>query len=689
MTLNVSLLDALSGLQANQRLLGITSQNVANVNTPGYTRKTGTQQAVVLGGNGAGVDVSAITRNVNVYLQRDLRQQGADLGASQTLNDFYSNLQNLFGAPADASSIGAQIGTLGNAFQALATSPQDASQQINVITQGRFVASQLNSLAGQVQDLRQQADSDITSTVTDVNHELDTIQKLNVEIARQKAIGQSTADLEDQRDTALDALSQQMNITYFQRNTGETVVYAPGGQILVDDTAHHLTHSSVAQMSESLAWADGGVGPITLNGTDITGDLTGGTLGGLVSMRDTTLPNLASQFDELASALGDQINAAHNQGTAYPGASSLTSAKSFAATDTPGFSGTARFTVTDSTGNVVATTDVALSPTMTISGLMTAINTGLGGAATATLNPSGQLVIQPASGSNNIAVNELTSQVPDGSTTVGLSDFLGLNDFFTTGKSYSDYGSAQQGSKTVALGLAGSLTVSGAGFAPVTLAYTGTDSLQSVATAINGNATLAAAHVSASVVTDGSGYRLKIADTDGDNVFLGDTGSLVSTLDLQSRAPASAANIAVRSDILANPGLLASATLSADSGLAVGDSAVGPGDNTNAQLVANTFNQRIGFAATGQLAAGTLSLADYGGAILSLNATQAKTASDQLSSQNSLFQALTTQATAQSGVNLDQEMGNMILLQNAYAASARVITTTSQLYDILMNIQTA
>jgi flagellar hook-associated protein 1 len=687
MTLNIALLDALSGLQANQRLLGVASQNVANVNTPGYTRKVGTQEALVLGGVGAGVDVSSISRSVNEYLLRDLRSQGAALGASQTLDEFYKNLQDLFGTPSSDSGIGAQVGALGNAFQALATSPDDASQQINVVTQARFAANQLNSLAGQVQDLRQHADSNIANAVDKINTQLDAIQALNLRISREMAAGQTTADLEDQRDQALGALSQMINITSFQRQTGETVVYAPGGQVLVDATAHHLSHSPTAQMSESLAWADGTVGPILLDGTDITGSLSSGTMGGLIQMRDTTLPNLAAQFDELATALADQINAAHNQGTSFPGAKSLTSERSFAATDLPGFTGTARFTVTDGTGAVVATTDVALTPATTIGGLLTAINTGLG-MVVATQNASGQIVLQPPSGTDRIAVNEMNSQVTDGSATRGLSDFLGLNDFFATNKSYASYISAQQTSKTAAIGLAGTLTVSGAGFAPVALAYTAGDSLQSIATAINTDATLGPANVTASVVTDGSGYRLKLTDGDGDNLFLSDSGSLVATLDVKARAPAAAMNIAVRSDIVADPGSIAAATLSSAAGLAPGDVAVTPGDNTTAQAIANAFNQRISFAATGQLSAGSHTLADYGGAILSLNATQANNAANELDWRNGLYQTLSNKASAQSGVNLDEEMGNIILLQNAYAASARVINTTSQLFDILMNIRT-
>ena len=95
--------------------------------------------------------------------------------------------------------------------------------------------------------------------------------------------------------------------------------------------------------------------------------------------------------------------------------------------------------MTDGQGKVVATTDVTLTPAMTITGLMGAINAGLGMTA-ASLNANGQLVLQPPMGTDRIAMNEMTSQVADGSAPEGLGTFLGLNDFFATGKGFDSTG---------------------------------------------------------------------------------------------------------------------------------------------------------------------------------------------------------------------------------------------------------
>jgi flagellar hook-associated protein 1 FlgK len=110
------------------------------------------------------------------------------------------------------------------------------------------------------------------------------------------------------------------------------------------------------------------------------------------------------------------------------------------------------------------------------------------------------------------------------------------------------------------------------------------------------------------------------------------------------------------------------------------------GDNSVVQAIANRFNQTLAFGATGQLAAANKSFADYGASIIALNSSQAQGTKDTLSWRNALFQNLQHKAAAISAVNLDEETANMVMLQNAYAASARVVSTTAALFDVLMNI---
>jgi flagellar hook-associated protein 1 FlgK len=143
----------------------------------------------------------------------------------------------------------------------------------------------------------------------------------------------------------------------------------------------------------------------------------------------------------------------------------------------------------------------------------------------------------------------------------------------------------------------------------------------------------------------------------------------------------------VRGDLLTDPGRVAHAALSSDPALAVGMVGVGAGDNSIAQALANKFNEELAFSATGQLAAASRTLSEYGAAILGLNATQASSAEGTREWRQALFETLSNKAASISAVNLDEETANMILLQNAYAASARVISTTAELFDVLIGIQ--
>jgi flagellar hook-associated protein 1 FlgK len=683
MSLNVALLNALSGLQVNQRLLDLTSQNVANVNTEGYSRKIASAESVVLSGTGAGVRLGAVTRNVNETLLADLRQQASFLGQSEVLNAFYGRMQDLFGTPSSQGSIGTEIGAMADAFQALAAQPEDASRRITVVNRARFLADQFNSIALQIQELRQETDNDITDAITLINDKLIEIQDLNLRIAQGLATNEGVTDLQDARDRAVNEIADKLDIRYFVRDNGEMVIFTAQGRTLLDRVANQLSHTAAGTMSASITWAGGSIDGITLGTADITSEIGTGELAALIELRDTTLPNLASQFDELAAALAEEINAVHNQGTAFPGNATLTGQRRFAAGDTPAWTGTARVAVTAADGTVVEVLDVNLGATATMGALVTAID-GMAN-ATCALNANGQMVIT-ATGGNTIAISEMNSAVTVGARSVGWGEFAGLNDFFTAGVDYATYTSAQQTSDSTALGLAGTLTFQGV-FGTTNVVYVVGNDLSDLATSINANATLTAAGISATVVTDGDGYRLRIQDVGGQNFFITDTGALVSTLAFKARGAQTAADLGVRTDLLSDPGRVAHAALSNDPALAAGMIGVGAGDNSIAQALANKFTEKLSFPPTGQLATASRSLSEYGAAILGLNATQASSAEGTLEWRNALFEALSNKAASISAVNLDEETANMVLLQNAYAASARVISTTAELFDVLIGIK--
>ena len=681
MSISVALQNAVSGLQLNQRALDTVSQNVANVNTDGYSRKIVNQEAVTVDGQGAGVTISSISRQVNEYLLKDLRTQTSQMNQYTELDSFYGRMQDLFGAPGSNTSLGHNIGDLATSVQALAISPEDNSLMSDVASKSRLLAQQFNDVSTQIQQLRQEADANIGDAVDSINTQLSRIQELNVRIAEDVALGKGTADLRDQRDVAMNELSKKINISYYERSNGEYVIFTNSGRPLLDRTAQTVTHAPVTSFSPSVAYGNGSVNTIDLGGNDITGEITSGSIAGWVSLRDDILPNLQSQFEELAQHLADQVNAVHNDGTAYPGLSSMTGTRKVAATDPPTWTGSFRVAVTDSSGKVVETQDFNLGGYATVGALVTAIN-GMTNAS-ASIDANGHVVIT-AAGSDNIATNEMTSAVTVGNQTMGAAQFLGLNDLFTQPDSFDIYTTAQQDSSAAALA-SGTLTFTGP-FGTTNVAVTAGDSLSTVAASINANATLAAANITASVITDGTGYRLKIADSDGDNFFVSDSSSFISSMNLKAHSNDVASSIAVRSDILSDPARIARAELSDAPALAVGDQGVTAGGQAVIDRIETLFNTQLSFDAVGQQPAISKTLADYGTSILSLNATQAQNTKDSLDTKTFLQQNLQQKTRAISGVNIDEEMSNMIVLQNAYAASARVITTASKLFDELLGI---
>jgi flagellar hook-associated protein 1 FlgK len=143
-----------------------------------------------------------------------------------------------------------------------------------------------------------------------------------------------------------------------------------------------------------------------------------------------------------------------------------------------------------------------------------------------------------------------------------------------------------------------------------------------------------------------------------------------------------AAALSVRSDIVSNPTLLSRGALQQDPvTLAY---YVSSGDNSVVQQLAAKFNEQLSFAAAGGLPTTTTTLAGYGAAILSLTSSDYNTVADRLQNETAVTMELEYRASSVSGVNMDEEMGNLVLYQNAYAASARLITVVDELYDTLM-----
>lgn len=443
MSLDIARSIAFSGLSSTSVQISVTSSNISNADTTGYTKKTANQSSSVTNGVGTGVTVTGITSMVDKLLLKSLVSANSDLGSADTTNTYLTSLEKLYGSTSstDSSSTGTSlansIASLESALSSLASTPSSASLQSNVVSALDDVTSQLRETSSGIQKLRSNADQDISSSIDDVNTDLQTIASLNAEIKQTAAAGQSTADLEDQRNTALQDVASKMNVSCYTASNGDLQVYTTTGQALVDSSAHKISYTAAANVSSSTTYTAGssssGFSAITVNGVDITSQISGGDIGALTTLRDKTLPAAQSQLDQLATQLASAVNTVSNSASSVPAPTSLTGTTGVTSSTALSATGTMRLAVTDQSGNLVSYGDLDLSSYSTVGDLVTAIN-GISGTS-ASVDANGHLSITASGSGNGIAINEMTSSV--GGSSEGFSDYFGLNDL-VTGTSASD-----------------------------------------------------------------------------------------------------------------------------------------------------------------------------------------------------------------------------------------------------------
>jgi len=709
---------AQSGLLVNQQTLNVVSNNIANLNTEGYSRKIVKTESRVIAGVGAGVQISDVTRLVDEGLLKSLRLEFGELTALTVQNDFYSRLQDLFGAPGDNSSLSHQVEDFQSALEMLTVSPDKSLEQAELIRRAQDIVLRLQDMSATIQELRLQADVAISDEVSEMSKIVQTIDQLNDDIISNGSVGRDVSDLRDRRDLEIDKLSKIVDIRFFFRNDGDAVIFTSGGRTIVDTVPPAITHVPASSVSATTTFAEGDISGIFVGNiearNDITSELRGGTLQGLVDLRDNVLTNLQSQLDEFAAELRDTFNQIHNRGVSFPGEQSYTGTRNFIepASQTITFSGTDDTTVAlfDSSGNQTAQTTIRTltgSASTTINNLATQLQTFLraNGAAnaTVTVNASKKFEINLNSTSVNLAFRDETATA-NGSTaedvvilfdangdtftdeTVsGFSNFLGLNDFFVDGLADNIYESdvlvssfTASASTLTFRDSSGALTGS-----PLTVAA-GT-SLTDLASLITNNIT----NITASVVPDGSGVRLRIAHDNGSsftvtqangNTFLTDIG-----MHLADVRVASVLN--VRSEIAITPAKVTTGLMQFDSNLgSSGQYFMSVGESTVIEALAEAFSSGHAFGTAGGLAQATASFSEYASKIVAENARLAannKTDSDR---QQALTDSLQFKSDTVRGVNLDEEMSDLIVFEQAFSASARVIAVIQRMIDALERV---
>jgi len=313
---------ALGGLNAAQAGLATTSHNINNATTVGYNRQrvmvsTAGAQATSNGYIGRGVQVDTVVRSYDSFLYKQLvgaQGSGAQLQAQL---DQVSQVNNLF---ADRTvGIAPGLNNFFTSMNAVASKPSDPAARADLLGKANSLATQIRSAYTEMQNQREGLNTQITTTVEQVNSYLARIDDLNTQIslASGKAGGSPPNDLLDQRDQAVMELNQLIGITTYEQGDKISISLASGGQaLLAGNSIYPLQAMASAKdagrtvLAYTLPAGSGKTVAVELNDSEITG----GKLGGLLQFRASSLDVMQNQLGQMAVGLALTFNAQHRDG---------------------------------------------------------------------------------------------------------------------------------------------------------------------------------------------------------------------------------------------------------------------------------------------------------------------------------------------------------------------------------------
>lgn len=306
-SLSASLWIAEQALQANQGALDVTTNNIANSSTPGYSREEAvlTETPPFSDGSisyGTGVQLQQIQSIRDQVLTLQIAQETSQQGSSQAQANALQQVQSLFSS--STQGIGADFSTFFNSLNQLSTDPTNISDRQAVLNAAQNVASDFNQAATNLNSITSGLNQNVTQDVSQINTLTGQIAQLNGQVAVLEKEGQDPGALEDQENQLISQLSQLTSVSETQTPDGLTLTTGNGAPLVV------ASQSFALQTSLN---SSGNVRVLS-QGQDITDTLTGGSLGGTIQVRDNAIPGLLTSLNNLASQFADGINSAQSQG---------------------------------------------------------------------------------------------------------------------------------------------------------------------------------------------------------------------------------------------------------------------------------------------------------------------------------------------------------------------------------------
>lgn len=719
MSLSLALNTALNGLKTSQNAINTTADNIANIDTEGYSRKVYSQTSVVLQtGLTIGAKTTVNQRQVDEVLAKQLATESGILQDLDVQSYYLKLIQAQMGTPTASSSLGHNIANIQSALESLGIETDKINAQSTAVDAIQAALEQIRALSDSIQATRLEADQALGSLADEATQILSELDALNTHIVRVDTVGSTSSDgLKDRRDTLISRLTEIMDIQTYQRSTGETVILTASGKPLLDNEARVISHTPVSATGSLISYSGGQINGFYAGSFDITNEIKSGEAAGLITLRDTTLTEMQNALDELSSELTGMLNKAYNSGTNYPNMTYQSEGtRTFIDSSVQNISitnGDVKLVIFDETGNQAAS--VSLTGELeftsgTIDDLANRIQEWLREGttgpklttATVNVNADGHFTVDLGTSVYGFAFRDESGSTKgcdtapvtiafdtdgDGTadkTSEGFSSFFGLNDLlYTTGKD------TVYDSKIISAGVgvtatAGTIYFSDKsdGMRYASVSIDAGDDIRTIADKINSDDVLKD-KIEAQVVREGAGYRLRLISLDNEQTELTcDTASnILNKLGMSSSVAGLGTALQLRSDIADTPSLLCTGTVLYNE--STRSYYISNTDNSTANALAAVFTQNIAFDAAGRLGGTTATLSAYASSIVSNLANNVHSLETKIASQSDLVTTLYSKNQEVSGVNLDEELANLIRFQRTYSAAAKAFQTATELLEIL------
>ena len=301
-------------LLTQQTAIEVTGHNIANANTPGFSRQrvrmeTGETLTRQPGLIGTGVRASEIQRVYDRFLGVQINNENQELGRWEAQKNALERVEMAFDEPSEYG-VSRLLSEFWNAWQELANNPSGYAERISLVSKSENLTDRFNTIVSDLGQIQKEIDESIRGGVQQINLITERIAGLNGRISQAEAEGQNANDFRDERDRLLKELSSMVDFTSVEGDDGKVMVFLYEGQSLVESvSSRELATQLNASGHREVLWVDEGG-----NTTNITGSLSGGMLKGWVEARDVVISDYLARLDDLAAGIVNEVNSVHRNG---------------------------------------------------------------------------------------------------------------------------------------------------------------------------------------------------------------------------------------------------------------------------------------------------------------------------------------------------------------------------------------